>query len=42
MIFQNNKSFTPDSFPWKMLTTPAVSDFFIKAPRYLQVTIVFR
>lgn len=36
MIFQSNKSFS-DPFPWDALTASAVRDFFLSAPRYIQV-----
>ena len=36
MIFQSNKSFS-DPFPWDLLSTSAKTDFFLSAPRYIQV-----
>jgi hypothetical protein len=37
MIFQSNKS-VADPFPWDALTASAVRDFFLMAPRYIQVS----
>lgn len=39
MIFQNNKSFS-DPFPWQMMCAPAVCDFFLRHPRYIQVGLI--
>ena len=36
MIFQNNKSHS-DPFPWDLLSTCGVRDFFSCAPRYIKV-----
>ena len=40
MIFQSNKSFS-DPFPWGLLSTSAKKDFFLSAPRYIQVDFDF-
>ena len=36
MILQNNKLFSTP-FPWSLLAASAVGDFFLCAPRYIQV-----